>query len=158
MRVLRDNRDSLMAMLEAFVYDPLISWRLLAEESSSNVTSNAVVTSGGVGPTAQQQKSPVEQVLHVLDTHDGNGNNNMNNGSSSTASALVGGAATIIDVGELSPKRPTLVGAASMRDNLLRRSISHEKHELTNPTGGGGGGNTGNTNDEQPLQENLNAR
>ena len=29
MRVLRDNRDSVMAMLEAFVYDPLISWRLL---------------------------------------------------------------------------------------------------------------------------------
>lgn len=29
MRVLRSNKDSLMAMLEAFVYDPLISWRLL---------------------------------------------------------------------------------------------------------------------------------
>ena len=29
MGVLRDNRDSLIAMLEAFVYDPLISWRLL---------------------------------------------------------------------------------------------------------------------------------
>lgn len=30
MRVLRNNKDSLMAVLEAFVYDPLISWRLLA--------------------------------------------------------------------------------------------------------------------------------
>ena len=29
MSVLRENRDSLIAMLEAFVYDPLISWRLL---------------------------------------------------------------------------------------------------------------------------------
>lgn len=28
MSVLRDSRDSLVAMLEAFVYDPLISWRL----------------------------------------------------------------------------------------------------------------------------------
>lgn len=28
MGVLRDSRDSLVAMLEAFVYDPLISWRL----------------------------------------------------------------------------------------------------------------------------------
>ena len=27
--VLRENRESLMAVLEAFVYDPLISWRLL---------------------------------------------------------------------------------------------------------------------------------
>lgn len=29
MRVLRLNKDSLMAVLEAFVYDPLINWRLL---------------------------------------------------------------------------------------------------------------------------------
>jgi phosphatidylinositol kinase/protein kinase (PI-3 family) len=27
--MLRLNRDSVMAMLEAFVYDPLISWKLL---------------------------------------------------------------------------------------------------------------------------------
>jgi len=33
MGVLRDNRDSLVAMLEAFVYDPLISWRLLGQSS-----------------------------------------------------------------------------------------------------------------------------
>src|SRR5690554_4261595 len=29
MSVLRDHRQSLLAMLEAFVHDPLISWRLL---------------------------------------------------------------------------------------------------------------------------------
>lgn len=29
MRVLRDNRDSVMAVLEAFVYDPLVYWRLV---------------------------------------------------------------------------------------------------------------------------------
>lgn len=29
MSVLRENRDSLIAVLEAFVYDPLVSWRLL---------------------------------------------------------------------------------------------------------------------------------
>lgn len=28
MRVLRDNKESLMAVLEAFVYDPLINWKL----------------------------------------------------------------------------------------------------------------------------------
>ena len=32
MRVLRENKDSLMAVLEAFVYDPLINWRLLDGE------------------------------------------------------------------------------------------------------------------------------
>ena len=29
MEVLRDNKDSLMAVLEAFVYDPLLNWRLM---------------------------------------------------------------------------------------------------------------------------------
>lgn len=29
MEILRENRDSLVATLEAFVHDPLISWRLL---------------------------------------------------------------------------------------------------------------------------------
>jgi serine/threonine-protein kinase mTOR len=29
MKVLRENRESLMAVLEALVYDPLISWRLV---------------------------------------------------------------------------------------------------------------------------------
>ncbi|KAG0044728.1 phosphatidylinositol kinase- protein kinase tor1 [Gryganskiella cystojenkinii] len=29
MRVLRENKESLMAVLEAFVYDPLINWRIL---------------------------------------------------------------------------------------------------------------------------------
>ena len=37
MSVLRENRDSLIAMLEAFVYDPLISWRLLyTDEDKKN--------------------------------------------------------------------------------------------------------------------------
>lgn len=31
MKVLRSNKDSVMAMLEAFVHDPLINWRLLQE-------------------------------------------------------------------------------------------------------------------------------
>ncbi len=36
MAVLRDNRDTLVAMLEAFVYDPLISWRLLGQSGNEN--------------------------------------------------------------------------------------------------------------------------
>ena len=32
MRVLRQNKDSLMAVLEAFVYDPLLNWRLIDSE------------------------------------------------------------------------------------------------------------------------------
>jgi phosphatidylinositol kinase/protein kinase (PI-3 family) len=33
MRVLRENKESLMAVLEAFVYDPLINWRLMSNPS-----------------------------------------------------------------------------------------------------------------------------
>jgi phosphatidylinositol kinase/protein kinase (PI-3 family) len=43
MTVLRDSRDSLVAMLEAFVYDPLISWRLAG-------LSGREVSSGGDTP------------------------------------------------------------------------------------------------------------
>ncbi|RKP27125.1 armadillo-type protein [Syncephalis pseudoplumigaleata] len=34
MRVLRENKESLMAVLEAFVYDPLINWRLMTNHPS----------------------------------------------------------------------------------------------------------------------------
>jgi hypothetical protein len=36
MRVLRLNKDSVMAMLEAFVHDPLINWRLLNAAEAAN--------------------------------------------------------------------------------------------------------------------------
>lgn len=48
MRVLRDNRDSVMAMLEAFVYDPLISWRLLTRREN-DTTLDPVPLSRAVG-------------------------------------------------------------------------------------------------------------
>jgi phosphatidylinositol kinase/protein kinase (PI-3 family) len=35
MTVLRESRDSLVAMLEAFVYDPLISWRLIGDSEKN---------------------------------------------------------------------------------------------------------------------------
>lgn len=38
MRVLRDNRDSVMAVLEAFVYDPLVYWRLVEATAVSQST------------------------------------------------------------------------------------------------------------------------
>ena len=48
MRVLRSNKDSVMAMLEAFVHDPLINWRLL------NTTTDAV--DAGNTPTGESSK------------------------------------------------------------------------------------------------------
>ena len=62
MRVLRSNKDSVMAMLEAFVHDPLINWRLL------NTTTDAV--DAGNTPTGDSSKSlaygPWENVYSSL--------------------------------------------------------------------------------------------
>lgn len=57
MTVLRDSRDSLVAMLEAFVYDPLISWRLadLSPGTSMGVgdqTNNPAQFQGAAGIAA----------------------------------------------------------------------------------------------------------
>jgi hypothetical protein len=44
MTVLRENRDSLVAMLQAFLYDPLISWRLV-DLSNNNESDDPANTS-----------------------------------------------------------------------------------------------------------------
>jgi FKBP12-rapamycin complex-associated protein len=44
MRVLRDNKESLMAVLEAFVYDPLINWRLMQTEVESRRPEGSFIT------------------------------------------------------------------------------------------------------------------
>lgn len=44
MRVLRSNKDSVMAVLEAFVYDPLINWRLLGTNKNTNTTTATTTT------------------------------------------------------------------------------------------------------------------
>ena len=56
MGVLRDNKDSLVAMLEAFVYDPLISWRLLEDQSSGGEPTKAE------SPLASSEEEDIERL------------------------------------------------------------------------------------------------
>ena len=42
MKVLRDNKESLMAVLEAFVYDPLINWRLMQADAETRPPDRAL--------------------------------------------------------------------------------------------------------------------
>lgn len=42
LRVLRSNKDSVMAVLEAFVYDPLINWRLLNTRNANNASNEGI--------------------------------------------------------------------------------------------------------------------
>jgi phosphatidylinositol kinase/protein kinase (PI-3 family) len=59
MSVLRDSRDSLVAMLEAFVYDPLISWRLadLSQSTESQLS--------GVPDGREEHRSTMGRTLGV---------------------------------------------------------------------------------------------
>ncbi|KAH8263388.1 hypothetical protein KR044_008014 [Drosophila immigrans] len=49
MLVLRRNKDSLMAVLEAFVYDPLLNWRLLDVDKKGNDPTAATTAAGANG-------------------------------------------------------------------------------------------------------------
>jgi phosphatidylinositol kinase/protein kinase (PI-3 family) len=64
MRVLRENKDSVMAVLEAFVYDPLINWRLLQgnesrkfEEQAKTKSNPATAESGKAATFSLYQSS-----------------------------------------------------------------------------------------------------
>ncbi|XP_055375785.1 serine/threonine-protein kinase Tor [Condylostylus longicornis] len=49
MIVLRRNKDSLMAVLEAFVYDPLLNWRLLDSDKNRRSKNDGGAGGAGVG-------------------------------------------------------------------------------------------------------------
>ncbi len=68
MRVLRDNRDSVMAMLEAFVYDPLISWRLLTQNNNDGGGGGVPLSRSNSLDleAADRQKSPVDKMRDQL--------------------------------------------------------------------------------------------
>ena len=71
MRVLRDNKESIMAVLEAFVHDPLINWRLI--NSSKKRESGGNERSGKnkvdeMGPMDEEQNEALNQrALAVVD-------------------------------------------------------------------------------------------
>jgi len=53
MRVLRGNKESVIAMLEAFVHDPLINWRLLNTTDTADAAGvDAQLNSMQVGRTS----------------------------------------------------------------------------------------------------------
>ena len=75
MSVLRSNKDSVMAMLEAFVHDPLINWRLLnqtapartanAQPGGAVMTASAVHVGGKPGTAGGRRARPRRRRLRV---------------------------------------------------------------------------------------------
>ena len=62
MKVLRSNKDSVMAMLEAFVHDPLINWRLL--NTTDTVPDAAMARDADASPDLPTKTSG-EKALHL---------------------------------------------------------------------------------------------
>ncbi|CAL0314575.1 unnamed protein product [Lupinus luteus] len=60
MQVLRTNKDSVMAMMEAFVHDPLINWRLF---NFNEVPQMSMLTSNHVTPAVNTEESAQNREL-----------------------------------------------------------------------------------------------
>ncbi|KAG8190056.1 hypothetical protein JTE90_023028 [Oedothorax gibbosus] len=97
MKVLRENKDSLMAVLEAFVYDPLLNWRLMdnqpkgkhskgrsestssihdqndlmeeveVQSQSDHASSDSVITDSGFGKPETLNEKAVQIINRVRD-------------------------------------------------------------------------------------------
>jgi FKBP12-rapamycin complex-associated protein len=76
MSVLRENKDSVMAVLEAFVYDPLLNWRLMdtiPKAKKSKGRSDSIADSGSDLLESVQHEVPNRkpttnlQQLHSMD-------------------------------------------------------------------------------------------
>jgi FKBP12-rapamycin complex-associated protein len=76
MSVLRENKDSVMAVLEAFVYDPLLNWRLMdttPKAKKSKGHSDSITDSGSDLLESVQHEVPNRkaatnmQQLHSMD-------------------------------------------------------------------------------------------
>ncbi|KAL5013659.1 hypothetical protein ScPMuIL_007929 [Solemya velum] len=65
LEVLREHRDSLMAVLEAFVYDPLLNWRLM----DTNPKTKAKATRSGSYSGSQEQGDILETVDITQSSH-----------------------------------------------------------------------------------------
>ncbi|RDA95477.1 hypothetical protein CP533_5392 [Ophiocordyceps camponoti-saundersi (nom. inval.)] len=56
MRVLRENKESVMAVLEAFIHDPLLTWRLTSAASPPGPNFQSEREAALVGPTAARAR------------------------------------------------------------------------------------------------------
>jgi phosphatidylinositol kinase/protein kinase (PI-3 family) len=142
--VLRSNKDSVLAMLEAFVHDPLINWRLLANQTtvqneSSAEPSNAnsaANNSGSVTPAAETSSAKSSPLARRTISHDdgertnSNKNDDLATGDGSSGSGSTTPAGSDMPSGQSSrgtsrtppPKTPTIPENESFHDDLDQKS------------------------------------
>lgn len=150
MRVLRENKDSVMAMLEAFVYDPLISWKLFNSENKQNITdapseahrqdsSSSAVSSRQIESAmegSQIPQSPSRQDGNPVDMLRGKLGKLMRTISTKSNKSLDGDSATMDDLMLSSKKEGVQTNSLSTPELVRRRS----------------------SEDDECLPQNLNAR
>ena len=72
MRVIRENKESLMAVLEAFIHDPLLNWRLTEKASpprphfKSERRASIIEVPGNVRGGSDHETSPMEQAHNPI--------------------------------------------------------------------------------------------
>ena len=66
MRVMRDNKESLLAIMEAFVYDPLISFRLLNPEMFKKHKQDEENVEGKKEKLEIKQPEPQEALVDIV--------------------------------------------------------------------------------------------
>jgi serine/threonine-protein kinase mTOR len=69
MRVIRENKESLLAVLEAFIHDPLLNWRLNTRESPPrphfrSERRASIVDVPGRGGLGDEERSPIEHAQY----------------------------------------------------------------------------------------------
>lgn len=62
MSVLRRNKDSLMAVLEAFVYDPLLNWRIMEAKIKYHKSTNEV---GSISTSSAQEQDILSSLSQI---------------------------------------------------------------------------------------------
>ncbi|KAI0032654.1 atypical/PIKK/FRAP protein kinase [Vararia minispora EC-137] len=62
MNVLRDNKESLLAVLEAFVYDPLINWRLMPTDGDKRLGGNEAVRQAELARVTAYPQGPTRKL------------------------------------------------------------------------------------------------
>lgn len=67
LRLLRNNNDSILAVLEAFVYDPVLNWRLTdAGGTAKRAAGGHHALPGGIGASKFWKFSPIQNYTKLI--------------------------------------------------------------------------------------------
>lgn len=138
MRVLRDNKESVMAVLEAFVYDPLINWRLLHNHQTmrGSPQTNALVPENPdvqANTNANANEAEVEVLLMTPssrralgpEAEDGVSNEDESEVLNAKALSVIGRVENKLTGRDFLSENGQLLDVPQQVDQLLRQATSH---------------------------------